>query len=208
MTKDLKVAGEKTVTDTFNKYCSRKTYTEEINQSILKFAKINTKYDTKLSAVEYQELVAKLSNRLHDKIEYTLKGETKTGTYGNYLKEYKEALKDMVIDYAAELTMPLSKAEMGLIALGYAPKTKEKLIKELKKQGYNSMTDVASVGGKKNLQIEGYDPLIVFDKDAYQFNKNKTVSAQEENRSGYRYTKWRGDVQRLKNREKDKFEWR
>lgn len=121
---------------------------------------------------------------------------------------YESELKRKMDSYIEACTQDLTKAEIGMLSLGYAPKTKEKLVNELKKQGYNAASDLASVGGKGRLSVEGYDPLMIFDKDSYEFNKNKSISDKSEMRANYRYKEWLGDVQRLKNKEKDNFKWR
>ena len=47
------------------------------------------------------------------------------------------------------------------------------MIDELKKRGYNAMTDEASVGGQNGWTREGIDPLIIFD-GSRSLNKEKT----------------------------------
>jgi hypothetical protein len=48
------------------------------------------------------------------------------------------------------------------MSLGVASKAKQRIIENLSKDGYNAMTDEASVLGNGGWAVEGYDPLIIF----------------------------------------------
>lgn len=75
-------------------------------------------------------------------------------------------------------------------SLGLAKETKQRVIDELSKRGYNAMVDVASVGGQNGFLKEGIEPLIVFDSSVLSKNKTTEISRREEDKAGKRYTKW------------------
>lgn len=109
--------------------------------------------------------------------------------YTNYLNNLVKANKNAPVDVSTNSIMA---------GLGGAPKTKAAVIEELKKRGYNGMTDYASVGGYKvklgdremNLSREGVDPLIVFDDSSFSNSKTKGISKGKETKSTREYNKW------------------
>lgn len=116
-------------------------------------------------------------------------GDLIKNKYTKYLNELVKANKNTSIDVSTNSIMA---------GLGGAPKTKEAVITELKKRGYNGMTDYASVGGYKvklgdremDLRREGIDPLIVFDDTSFSGTKSKKISKQKETKSTREYSRW------------------
>lgn len=73
-------------------------------------------------------------------------------------------------------------------------KMKESIIKELKKRGYNAMTDEAGIGGANGLRREARQPLIIFDgKEVMKERSNTEFSnfsnADQANRTSS-YKQW------------------
>ena len=79
-------------------------------------------------------------------------------------------------------------------SLGLAPNVKKEIISELKKQGYNAMTDEASVGGQNGWKKEGYDPLIIFDSSILTKTGVSKISSKDEKRSKNRYINWQNKI--------------
>ncbi len=79
-------------------------------------------------------------------------------------------------------------------SLGASPKLKQAIATELKKQGYDAMTDEAGVGGKAvQGWREGIDPLIVFDgKGSFDNITSKPLKVGDEWEARQRYLKWQG----------------
>lgn len=74
--------------------------------------------------------------------------------------------------------------------LGVDKVTKQQIVDELSKRGYNAMIDQASVGGGVRPR-EGVEPLIIFDKDkTLEPMTTKEISQLEENKAKERYMKW------------------
>lgn len=83
-------------------------------------------------------------------------------------------------------------------SLGTSPRFKAEMIKELKKKGYNAMVDEAGVGTEV---VEGIDPLIVFDSDrSLTYKSTSKITDRTESKAKNKYTKWRGNAQRVYNR--------
>lgn len=101
-------------------------------------------------------------------------------------KAYSKAEKQWLAKKGKQIadefkTMPIDEAAFNVqLSFGLAPKTKAKLIENLKKQGYNAMVDEASVGGRFNFAREGVDPLLIFDANNLAPIKEETIRENEE----------------------------
>lgn len=92
-------------------------------------------------------------------------------------------------------TMPIDEAAFNVqLSFGLAPKTKAKLIENLKKQGYNAMVDEASVGGRFNYSREGVDPLLVFDASDLTPIKEETIRKNDEQKYRDKYYSYRNKM--------------
>lgn len=77
-----------------------------------------------------------------------------------------------------------------MASLGTNNVLKEKIISELKKEGYNAMQDLSGV--RSNEDIEGIDPLIVFNpKDTIENIGVKEISTADSKRYEKKYKDWR-----------------
>lgn len=92
-------------------------------------------------------------------------------------------------------------------SLGIAVNTKNAIIRELKKEGYNAMYDNAGIGVQSNGRFsklqEGVEPLIIFDsKSTLNELKTTSVDTAEQQRSGEQYTesinKIRGELRKYR----------
>ena len=77
-----------------------------------------------------------------------------------------------------------------------------KVIDELKKRGYNAMTDEASVGGHM-VGREGIDPIIMFDGNAMTKTGVRKIDAKEEQKSLKKYESWQRNVALSKNKKRE-----
>jgi hypothetical protein len=80
-------------------------------------------------------------------------------------------------------------------SFGKAVNTKNAVITELKKMGYNAMYDNASIGvlsdGRYNRRQEGIEPLIIFDADStMRETANRKIDAAEQRAASDRYDRW------------------
>lgn len=101
--------------------------------------------------------------------------------WDKYVNDAYEKVKDEPFDEGFSIMMA---------SLGKNNILKERMISELKKEGYSAMQDLAgTVGGKEN--IEGIDPLIVFNpKDAIENVSIKETVGNESNKYRKSFNKW------------------
>lgn len=117
-------------------------------------------------------------------------------------KEYARAEKKWLTAKGKQIAndfkdMPLDEAAFTVQAsLGLSPKTKDRLIKNLKNQGYNAMVDEASVGGRFNFAKEGIDPLIVFDSADLTPIKEETINKNDEGKYYSKYESFASKARR------------
>ena len=87
------------------------------------------------------------------------------------------------------------------LSLGVASKMKQSIINDLSKEGYNAMTDEASVLGNAGWAPEGYDPLIIFKADESLKETSTTkITAKEEQLYVNQAIKWRNKHRRYMNK--------
>ena len=110
-----------------------------------------------------------------------LTGEVSNKVWKKYCDESLKAFRGMSPDQAYFYTAQ---------SLGKNKEVKDQVIKELKKRGYNAMTDEASVGGQNGWKKEGSDPLILFDGNILQKTGTKQISSREELSSRRKYNAW------------------
>lgn len=112
--------------------------------------------------------------------------KTEIGDYKNFRKEMKETynwddkdIDDEYFNYHSSKGMQTVKGQMEFLGnltpeqlyvnlsrgFGKEKVIKERVIQELRSEGYNAMLDQAGSGGKSGEPIEGYAPLIIFDRD-------------------------------------------
>lgn len=106
-----------------------------------------------------------------------------------YNVEYKGVVDKVLRDLEDE---PISiRGEMGEKVFGESAYIRDKVISELKSRGYNAVVDEASVGGRSS-SVEGYEPLIIFDRAASLEKKGaRKVSSFETERATERYMDWK-----------------
>ena len=133
------------------------------------------------------------------------------------IKEFKEKYKDdkdviEELDKERKANFDYWKTQdanlmtfMVLGNLGLTPKLKNEVCNRLAKEGYNAMTDEASVSGRNNFLKEGYDSLIIFDDRLLDNNKVKKISNFAENRANKKYINWRTKAIRKSN--KNEISW-
>lgn len=102
-------------------------------------------------------------------------------TLTNMLNNYKSTMNDPRMDISAYYA--------AASVFGTYPEFKEKVITELKSQGYNAMTDEAGVGGQfsyatwSKFSKEGLDPLIVFDRSIMTKTSQTELSRKDERKA-------------------------
>lgn len=76
-------------------------------------------------------------------------------------------------------------------AFGREKIIKERVIQELISEGYNAILDQAGAGGKDGAPIEGYAPLIIFNRDDVLSKVSSTkITKEEEEKAKTRYGSW------------------
>lgn len=120
---------------------------------------------------------------------------------GNYDKTAWHKYVEANVKLQKNLTIEEGYGKMAA-SLGLAPNLKAAVIKELKKEGFNAMTDDASVGGKGiQMNKEGIDPLIVFDgASVFENISNKEVTTRDEYKATKDYTMWKNKTNIVKSR--------
>lgn len=117
-------------------------------------------------------------------------------TYTEKGKQFVEDLMQQIKDQPASRSYSILASTFGK-----NPELRGLVIDELKKRGYNAMTDEASVGGakykipgvRKNVDIQrhGVDPLILFDgNDVLQKDKTSKISRFSEMRYAGKQRRW------------------
>lgn len=101
-----------------------------------------------------------------------------------YKKQVEEVV-DSFKDRSLSDMMYVSAATFGVDA-----KIRRDVIAELKKEGYNAMSDLAGVGGRGGQTREGYDPLIVFDVKSMTKGKTTKITPKEELDAATKYENW------------------
>lgn len=170
---DLKIPSRETCTAEIEKLMKDPKIRKEVFKSMIEIVYPNDSpnrwYDMEREFRDIDDIF-ELSESEFKKVEkqwYTAKGK-------QIADEYKNASLDQ-----ATYTVQAS--------FGLAPKTREKLIEALKKQGYNAMADEASIGGRFGKRREGVDPLIVFDSGDLAPVKEETITENKEVKSRRKY---------------------
>lgn len=101
----------------------------------------------------------------------------------------KKALIDRTINNYKQMDSDMLFREVSN-TFGHQPLIKQAVISELKKKGYNAMIDQASVGGSYQ-QIEGYSPIIIFDRGTVlQKIASNKISDKTMESAAKRYMSW------------------
>lgn len=99
----------------------------------------------------------------------------------NYSKEVVNDFKNM----SADQFFRVVSSKFGVDEI-----SREEVIKELSKRGYNAMVDQASIGGGTR-DREGVDAMIIFDRNkTLESKKTKKISKLTESVSNARYMNW------------------
>lgn len=81
------------------------------------------------------------------------------------------------------------------LGLGKNGDIKQKVIAELQKQGYNAMVDYASVGGTGGFNVEGIEPVIIFDQgSSLDLKSEKKVGSRTSTYATQRYVDWKREA--------------
>ena len=109
-------------------------------------------------------------------------------------KKYQEYVDDCVKQYS-NMT-PNQMYFYTAQTFGTNKEIKSKVIDELKKRGYNAMTDEASVGGQNGFGAEGGDPLVIFDGNVLQRTGTMTLKNSNEVKANRKDNAFREKVER------------
>ena len=115
--------------------------------------------------------------------------------------DYDEKVFKRFVDDSVKAFKNKPKEDQAFQAMqtfGTNTELRDSVISELKKRGYNGMTDEASVGGRNGFGKEGVDPLIVFDGKILQETSKRKISADEERESRTNYQAQRNEWFRTK----------
>lgn len=88
------------------------------------------------------------------------------------------------------------------LSLGKNEDIKNKVVKELQKQGYNAMVDYASVGGTGGFQVEGVEPVIIFDQaSSLDLKSEKKIGSNVSSSASQKYMDWQRKATITKNKQ-------
>lgn len=150
---------------------------KEVSNRISKDPKI-----LKESVKYYYDMIYPEDSVFRQEMTYVWKtGQSSKKLWNDFVDRSYEEVKNQPIHEGFSIMMA---------SLGRNNSLKEKIISELKKEGYNAMQDLAGV--KSRLTIEGIDPLIIFNpNDVLENIDIKEVSEKEIKKSGKEYDNWR-----------------
>lgn len=138
------------------------------------------------------------SKYVTDIMESYVKQIYREGTWNYYELEYDDdhpngggvkAFTDELISKWKDKT-PAEAAFTTCQSFGLCPELKNEVISKLKDQGYNAMSDEASIGGQNGFLKEGYDPLIIFNSNDLNKTNQSTISMEQENEDYRSNRKW------------------
>lgn len=159
--KDLKVAGRETIQDSVKEL-------------------IKDKQLLKDSVNSYLNMVMPKNSDLRWYIDHPNEGPYDAKAFDRYVEK----------SLGERYNQPVKEQFGSLMAsLGTANKFKNALIKDLQSKGYDAMTDEAGVKGF-GINIEGIDPLLIFDSKNLQKIGFRSISPYEEKSSMNEYLKW------------------
>lgn len=115
---------------------------------------------------------------LRDLIKHNYDNKAKKFVDEQIHNVYKGMSADQLAYYAAQ-------------SFGLNTKLKDEVISRLSKMGYNAMADEASIGGRYGQIKEGYDPLILFDRNLLRTDSVDNISRREEQKAAKAAIKWR-----------------
>lgn len=118
------------------------------------------------------------SRMLSDLVKYNYENKAKKFVDEQINNVYKDMNADQLAYYAAQ-------------TFGLNTKLKDEVISRLSKMGYNAMADEASIGGRYGQIKEGYDPLILFDRNLLRTDSVDNISRREERKAAKAAIKWR-----------------
>lgn len=113
-----------------------------------------------------------------------------------YTKEEFEDMVSYIVNDLKETTVSEGRYQYYARTFGKNQEFKNEVIKALEKEGYNAMTDEASIGGGDSV-VEGVEPLIIFDASkSLSQGSIKQISSEEEKKSEKEYNSWRNKADR------------
>ena len=208
-TKDLKIATAKDIEKTINELSKKdKTFDEKASKSFADFIVGNKGVkDEKMTSLYYQaakkgkkfvdeKAIDKSVSETYGKKYTTLDKTTKSNlvnVYSNVGRKYIESY-----NLRKEYLKPNSHKNDALVYRTYGFGTKDgsqlrdKVVKELKKQGYDGMSDVAGIGGGANFGRETRQATILFDTENNLKEKStRRITTGKHSRANDRYNMWR-----------------
>ena len=208
-TKDLKIATAKDIEKTINELSKKdKTFDEKASKSFADFIVGNKGVkDEKMTSLYYQaakkgkkfvdeKAIDKTVSETYGKKYTTLDKTTKSNlvnVYSNVGRKYIESY-----NLRKEYLKPNSHKNDALVyrTVGFGTKDgsqlRDKVVKELKKQGYDGMSDVAGIGGGANLSRETRQATILFDTENNLKEKStRRITTGKRSRANDRYNMWR-----------------
>lgn len=148
---------------------SRKEAQEVVQKVVMKDKKLLSE-----ALEKYVKMVMKSSPSYRYDVEHNWGGEKKTIEY--------------MIDAVSK--KPIEQAYFFIAqSLGLATNTKNAIISEMQKRGYNAMVDDAGVGGTLFAR-QGLDPLIIFDSDVLGKPTIRKISRKQEAKADKDSEKW------------------
>lgn len=110
--------------------------------------------------------------------------EQSQGGWENFVEDTVKNVSNKQIDDAYSMLVQ---------SLGESPNMRKEIVSDLKKKGYDAMSDEAGIGRlEKDYPIEGIEPLIIFEPDKTMFKEEtKEIKPSEAYSSANRFNKWK-----------------
>ena len=189
--RDPKVADREVVRDVYNELAKKdKRILKEAAKDRVKkdseteegyYKRSDMELEVALAKRDAEQIISKIGKQKYEEVLKKKENELKNyekNEVNRYLKEFGDMDIDKLFD------------NYGATSFGGSDYTRNKVISELKKKGYDGMVDQASIGNSSGRK-EGVAPLIVFDRaDLMKKVNTREVSAKEQEKYGKRYDKW------------------
>ena len=212
-TKNLKIATAKDVENSINRLSEKnKNFNEKANKAYADFLgsnigvredkMIDLYYKRAKSGKRFVESkdIHKTLNQIYKK-EYA---DLSKNERDNLIGRYQEAGRKYIYQYERAKTIINDSSNPAASTLyrtaGFGTKEGSKLknqvIDDLKRQGYDGMSDIAGMGGAKGYKRETRQAMIVFDTDKNLKNKStKKLSYSKHAKAVKKYRKWKQKIE-------------
>lgn len=208
-TKDLKIATAKDIESSINRLSKKnKNFNEKTNKAYADFISNNIGVrEDKMTSLYYKNVKAgkkfiankdinKTLSQIYEK-EFT---NLDKNEQDRIIKNYQEAGRKYIDHYKSakkvinDSSNPIASTMYKTAGFGTkeGSKLRDQIINDLKRQGYDGMSDLAGMGGANDWKRETRQAMIVFDTDKNLKNKStKKISYSKHAKAVNKYRKWK-----------------